>query len=76
MTTTKTIEMSFSVQFTADYFVLVTRVNLPVSQSEYEDDYDSVADRAIQEAETLIADEYGFSPTKFANDISAERVID
>ena len=76
MTTTDTKDMTFTVQFTADYFVLTTTVNLEVSKGDYEDNFDSLLDQAIEQADNLIKGEYGFSPTEFANDIVAESVIE
>lgn len=69
---TDTIERTYQVQFTGDYFSLVTTVVL--SLTEDEDNGDEPLARAEQEAIDLIMFQYGWDMNSVSNDIRVEGV--
>jgi hypothetical protein len=72
MTTTDTIDRTYQVQFTGDYFSLTTTVVLTLTEDE--DNGDEPLARAEQEAIDLMNEYYGWDMSRVSNDIKVEEV--
>jgi len=72
MTTTDTIDRTYQVQFTGDYFSLTTTVVLALTEDE--NNGDEPLARAEQEAIDLMNEYYGWDMSSVSNDIKVEEV--
>lgn len=74
MTTTDTIDRTYQVQFTGDYFSLTTTIVLTLTEDE--DNGDEPLARAEQEAIDFMMSQYGWDMNDVSNDIKVEEVIE
>lgn len=74
MTTTDTIDRTYQVQFTGDYFSLTTTIVLTLTEDE--DNGDEPLARAEQEAIDFMMSQYGWDMSDVSNDIKVEEVIE